>query len=147
MPGSLLLMLGAWMASECIRAVLYILRTQAFDSWFTADTALRIAAAVFFMWVGARRIRRVGQEVPGTKIGWGRLLLGISFIYANIRGHSAPTPGALQPDNASEAAGMQIMTALIYVAGVALIFGAFWRQKQKPAEILPEQSSSAAAQK
>jgi hypothetical protein len=142
--GSLLLMFGAWMAAACIRAILYILRTQTFHAWFTGDTALRIAAAVFFMWVGARAIRRVGHEVPGTKIGWGRLLLGIVIIYVQIKQHFVPNPNALQPDNESQAAGMRVAGAIIFLAGVALIFAAFWKRKQKTTQTLPEQSNPTA---
>jgi hypothetical protein len=145
--GSLLLVVGAWMAIGCIQAILYMVRTHTLDTWFTSDTALRIVVAAFFMWVGARAIRRVGQEVPGTKIGWGRLLLGVVLIYIQIREHFVPSPSGLQPDNESQAAGMQFMTALIYLAGVALIFAAFWKKKLKGAEVLPEPSNSAAAQK
>jgi hypothetical protein len=145
--GSLLLLVGAWVATGCIRAIFYILRTQTLDTWFTSDTALRIAVAMFFMWVGARAIRRVGQEVPGTRIGWGRLLLGVVLIYVQIREHFVPNPSALRPDNESQAAGMQFVTALIYLAGVALIFAAFRKKKLQPAETLPEQSNSAETQK
>jgi hypothetical protein len=145
--GSLLLILGAWMAIGCIRAVFYILRTQTFGTWFTSDTALRIVAAMFFIWVGARAIRRVGQEVPGTKIGWGRLLLGVVLIYVQIREHFVPNPSALQPDNESQAAGMRAMSVVIYVAGAALIVGSFLKKKQKPVAIVPEEARSVAGQR
>ena len=134
------------MAIRCIQAILYIVRTHTLDTWFTSDSALRIVVAVFFMWVGARAIRRVGQEVLGTKIGWGRLLLGAVLIYIQIREHFVPNPSALQPDNESQAAGMRLMSGLIYLAGVALMVGAFLKKKQKPVAIVAEERTSAAEQ-
>ena len=125
------------MAVGCIRAIIYVSQTQTLKSWFTADTTLRIAAAAFFVWVGSRAIRRYGQEVPPTKVGWGRLLLGVVLIYIQVRDHFAPNPKALQPENAGEALGMQVMSAIFLIVGVALIFWAFLKKKlktQMPAE-------------
>lgn len=144
--GCVLLLLGAWMGVGCIQAVLYILRTQIFDSWFTSDTALRIAAAAFFIWVGSRFIRRHGQEVSPTRIGWGRLLVGVVLIYVQVRDYFVPTPNLLKPDNESQAAGMRFVDGLIYLAGVALIVGAFLKRKHKPVAA-GEQNTSAAPQR
>jgi hypothetical protein len=124
--GSVFLLLGAWMAVENIRFVLYGLRTGTLVRWYISDTALRFIAAVFFMWLGSRAIRRAGQEVPPTKIGWARLLVGISFIYADLRGQFFPSPGSLQPENADKA-----ITVLVYLAGVALVIAAFLRLRTK----------------
>jgi hypothetical protein len=139
-------MLGAWMAMGGVRAVFYTLRTQCFDPWFIADTMLRVAAAVFFIWVGARSIRRAGEEVPGTRIGWGRLLLGVVLIYVQIRDHFVPAPNALHPDNAGEAVGMQIMRAIFLIIGVVLIFAAFFKKPPQP-KTLPEQVDPSMAPK
>lgn len=130
--GSFLLMIGAWMAMGIVRVVIHILRIQSIDSWFVADTVLRAAGALFFIWVGARAIRSAGQEIPATKIGWGRLLLGIVLIYIQIRDYFVPNPNNLQPNNAGEAFGMQTMRAVFYFAGMALIVAAFLKRKPQP---------------
>lgn len=135
--GSLGLMLGAWTGMWNVRAVFYALRAQYFAPWFMADTVLRIAAAVFFIWIGARSIRRAGEEVPRPRIGWGRLLLGVVFIYVQIKGHFAPAPNVLQPDNAGERVGMQAVSAIIWIVGVALILAAFSKKPPQP-KTLPE---------
>jgi hypothetical protein len=143
--GSLLLMLGAWMATGTIRAIIYILRTQNFDSWFAGDTVVRIACSIFLIWVGARAVHHAGQELPRTKIGWGRLLLGVVFIYIQIRDYFVPAPDALQPDNANQAFGMRAMRAVFWIAGVALIFAAFLKKKPQ-ANTLPEKADISSAQ-
>jgi hypothetical protein len=143
--GSVLLLLGAWMAAGNIRFVLYGLRTGTLVHWYISDTALRFIAAVFFMWLGARAIRRAGQEVPPTKIGWARLLLGVLFIYAEMRAQFFPTPGSLQPENAGESAITRVTTVLIYLAGVALVFAAFGRLRPGNGSILQNPSSSTAS--
>jgi len=127
--GSVLLVLGAWMSMGCIRVAIYIWSTQNFGPWIISDTMLRLVSAAFFIWVGARAIRRLGQDVPGTRVGWGRLLLGVVFIYIQIRDHFVPNPDALRPDNAGEAVGMQIMRTVFWIAGVALIFAAFLKKR------------------
>jgi hypothetical protein len=128
--GSLLIAVGAWGATVCVRSVYYILRTQSFKTWLTADTTGRIGIAVFLLWTGARAIRRVGHEVPPTRIGWGRLLL--TFIYADIRGYFAPGPGTIKPE------GIDVITVLFLLVGLALIVAAFWTKKIKPAEMIAE---------
>jgi len=133
--GSLLLILGAWMAMGVIRFAFFILRIQNFSSWFIADTVLRAASALFFIWVGARAIRSVGQEIPATRIGWGRLLLGFVLIYIQIRDHFVPNPNNLQPNNAGEAFGMQTMRAVLCFAGVVLIVAAFLKRKPQPVNL------------
>jgi hypothetical protein len=132
------------MAMGNIRAIIYILRAQHFDSWFSADTFLRAASAVFFIWVGARAIRRVGQDVPGTRIGWGRLLLGTVLIYIQIRDHFVPAHDALQPDNGAQAVGMLIARAVSWIAGVVLILAAFLKRRPQ-AKTLPERVDTSAA--
>jgi hypothetical protein len=134
------------MAMGGVRAVLYILRTQSFDLWFIADTLLRVAAAIFFIWVGARSIRRAGEEVQETRIGWGRLLLGIVLIYVQIRDHFVPAPNALRPDNAGEAAGMQAMRVVFWIVGAALIFAAFFKKPPQP-KTLPDRVDPSVAPK
>jgi hypothetical protein len=47
--GSMLLLLGAWMAVGNIRAVLYGLRMGTFDAWYIADTVIRFTGAAFFI--------------------------------------------------------------------------------------------------
>ena len=137
--GSVLLLLGAWMAVGNIRFVLYGLRTGTLVGWYISDTALRFIATVFFMWLGARAIRRAGQEVPPTKIGWARLLVGISLIYADLRGQFFPSPG-FRPENADKA-----ITVLIYLAGLALVISALWRLRPKKAAILQKPGNSMAS--
>lgn len=131
------------MAVGCIRAIIYVLQTQTLKSWFTADTTLRIAAAGFFIWVGSRAIRRYGQEVPATKVGWGRLLLGVVLVYIQVRDHFVPNPNALQPENVDQAFGMQVMSAIFLIIGAALIFFAFL--KKKPEVQVPAESTASAA--
>jgi hypothetical protein len=137
--GSALLVLGAWMAVGNIRFVLYGLRTGTLVHWYVADTVLRLIAAVFFIWLGARAIRRAGQEVPPTKIGWARLLLGISFIYADLRGQFFPSPGSVRPE------GADAITVLVYLAGLVLVLSALWRLRPKKAAILQNPGNSMAS--
>lgn len=143
--GSALLLLGAWMAVGNIRFVLYGLRTGTLVHWYISDTALRFIAAAFFMWLGARAIRRAGQEVPPTKIGWARLLLGVLFIYAEMRAQFFSTPGSLQPENGGESAVTHVTNGLIYLAGIALIIAAFSRLRPGNESILRNPGSSTAS--
>jgi hypothetical protein len=129
--GALLVVLGAWMGMGVLRVVIYMLRTPNLDPWFIADNALRTAAALFFLWVGARAIRSIDHEVPGTKLGWGRLLLGIVLIYIQIRDHFVPSPNSVQMLQANETLGMRIARTMCWIAGVALILAAFVKNKSQ----------------
>jgi hypothetical protein len=130
--GCLALALGAWIAVMALRSLVYLGRAGIFDGWTVAEVLLRFSGAAYFIWIGSRAIRRVGQEVPATKIGWGRLLLGVVFIYLQIKDLAVPSSRRFQPDNADEAFGMRIAGAIFLIAGVGLIFWAFRKKKSKP---------------
>jgi hypothetical protein len=142
--GSACLVLGAWMAAGNLRVIVYFLRIGGLGGWDIAETVLRSAASVYFIWVGARMIRRVSHKISKPRIGWGRLLLGIVIIYIEIKDQFVPNPSALRPDNADQAFGMQVMRALLLMAGVALIFAAFWQKKDRDGNVLQENANSTA---
>jgi hypothetical protein len=143
--GSLSILAGALLGAGSIRAVGRELRVGALGAWEIADTVLRLVVAAYFVWIGVRAIRRVDEDVVPTKIGWGRALLGVTFLYANIRGHFVPNPRALQPDNEIQSATMQFMTGLLYLVSIGLIIAGFHKKQQphKPAATLPEEKDSA----
>jgi hypothetical protein len=130
--GSLLLIFAAWMSAGSIRIVFHQLRARTFVAWYAGDTVLRLAVAIFCVWFGARALRHATEEVSPTKVGWGRFLLGTSFLYAGVRGKFFPTPGSIPADDAMG----RTITMTFFMAGAVLIAFAFEKFGQKSPPVL-----------
>lgn len=119
MRGVLALVAGACLAALLIRVL--ILRHLP-DLWRVARDLLLASWSVYFIQLGLRSVRYGDSlEKPATKLGWGRMLLGVQLIFLVAQVYFNPTPNLPQPSNEVQAVGFNGAAIAISVGGLALL--------------------------
>jgi len=89
------------------------------DGWTIGASLLLVGFCMYLTHVGIRGISYGKQRVAGrAQFGWGRILLGFTIIFTELKNYFAPAPNLLKPDNEAQVAGMHAATYLI--CGIAI---------------------------
>ncbi len=103
--------------------------------WDWMEFVLRLALAVYFMWIGNRtHARGCGEVVKPPTIRWGRLLFGVLILSGVLIGHFAPGPNTAKATNETEAVEMAAISWIFAGTGIMLIAMAFKSSKALRAE-------------
>jgi multisubunit Na+/H+ antiporter MnhC subunit len=93
---------------------------------------LFFALAVYLFTVGRRALSNAkGSPRPRARFGWGRILLGVTFLYGSAVDHFHLIPVRsvkhLEPANETQAVAMQVTTIVIALGCILLILSGIWR--------------------
>src|SRR5580700_7311539 len=95
--------------------------------WILLAYLLFFALAIFLFKTGRRALSIAkGSTPPRARFGWGRMLLGLIFLYsyATRQFHLIPARGFkdLEPSNQTQAVAMNVTTIVISVVCLLLVF-------------------------
>ena len=138
--GVVSVLVGAWLGYAAMRNLLYLhwRIANAEVAWFMASVVPVSALAVYFVWLGKNQLQRAGgEEVPKPRFRWGKLLLGFCLVFFALKGHFAPGPNTLKPDNDTEAQGMLVAMVAMVSVGTVLMALAFRPIKRVPSGEAP----------
>jgi len=117
---------------------------QAF--WILLAYLLFFALAVYLFDVGRRALSIAkGSPRPKARFGWGRMLLGIIFLFSFAAQHFHLIPARfnrLEPSNQTEAVTMTVTSIVICAGCILLIISGIWRGFRR----LPTESSLSASE-
>jgi hypothetical protein len=96
--------------------------------WVIADLIVIGFVSAYFIFLAIRVLRwsmgRPSDE--GTKIKWGRVVLGLVFTYGQIKVYAFPdAPTLLQPSNETQALTMKVMGPVMVLIGLWLFVSGF----------------------
>ncbi len=116
--------------------------------WAVADLVIFVAVSAYMISLAIRAFRwSTGRPSEiGPKIKWGRVVLGATLIYIQIKNYVFPdAPNLLQPSNETQAITMKVTSIVIVLVGVWLfVSGLIAKFKRLPKQLDAAQISSEA---
>ena len=117
-------------------------RTQAL--WILLGYLLFFALAVYLFNAGRSALSIAkGYPRPKARFGWGRMLLGMIFLFSYAAQHFHLIPArfnGLEPSNQTQAVTMNVTSIAICAGCILLVISGIWRGFRRPP---PEPSLSA----
>ena len=110
--------------------------------WAIADVAIDFVISAYLIWLAVRALRwTAGRPFDmSNKVKWGRVVLGVTFVYAEIKNYVFPnTSRLLQPSNETQAESMKFMAIVLTIVGMWLIISGIIARFRHP----PEESEAA----
>jgi hypothetical protein len=106
--------------------------------WIVLGYLLFLVFAAYLINVG-RRAMSLGKGFPQPKsrFGWGRIVIGVIFLYSNAARHFQLLPAhfkPLRPSNDVQALSMSITEGILFIGCVLLIFSGFWSGLRRPTQ-------------
>lgn len=132
------LVVGYGLALLLIRGI-YIGTTRGFRAdrsqaiWIVLGYLLFFGLAVYLFSLGRRALSVAkGSSRPPTRFGWGRIILGMIFLYGSTVNHFhlIPIRQTIKPfdaTNETQAAAMNATALAIAVVCIALVISGVWR--------------------
>jgi cytochrome bd-type quinol oxidase subunit 2 len=146
--GIVLIFLGALFGLIVAKVTFNLIRNPGDFStpWLIGEQVLRIGLGTFCVWIGSREFQRAtGQEVKEPTFRWGRMLVGIYFVFFSLKSHFSPSPNSLKADNEAEAMRM-LMAILTMLAGVLLVVYSVKPRESQPLEAISQSNSDQATE-
>ncbi len=115
------------LAGGCLTGFLFFRRLLlcSFDNaWSIGDAVMTLPVSAYLIWASIRAFRWSTGRVPdrSNEIKWGRIVLGATMVYGNVRAYAIPNAhGMLQPSNESEALGMHTGAIIFVIIGAWLL--------------------------
>jgi hypothetical protein len=131
-----------FIAAGCIAiaiAILFnvaIIRNLSTGNLHKLNLAFSFVCLLSFYWMGIRAIKIATSPVYAAqkRVAIWTVFLGCSLIAIQLKNHFAPLPNLLKADNAAQAMGMMIGSALIVFFAIWLIYSGFeekWKSNLK----------------